>query len=128
MDDTVSRQAVLNVLDEIEAQYVFEDGYDRLLQYAKNKVAALPCEYPTPLETIHCTNEQIERLRNTILNALHELTVVRCGKCKYLTDTVSEFDPELHLCAFGLWMEQTDFCSKGDDGKTPMPGVYAVPQ
>lgn len=41
MDDTVSRQAVLNALDEIEAEYVFEDGHDRLLQYAKAKVAAL---------------------------------------------------------------------------------------
>lgn len=128
MDDTVSRQAVLNALDEIEAQYVFEDGHDRLLQYAKAKVAALPCEYPTALETIHDTNEQIERLRNTILNALHEPTIVRCGKCKYWTGPISEIDPEMRQCEFGLWMEQTDFCSKGDDGKIPMPGVYARPQ
>lgn len=51
MDDTVSRQAVIKVLDEIEAQYVFEDGHDRLLQYAKNKVAGLPSAQP---EIIHC--------------------------------------------------------------------------
>ena len=54
--------------------------------------------------------------------------IVRCRKCKYWTDETSEHNPELHKCKLGTWSEPWDFCSRGDDGKTPMPGVYARPQ
>lgn len=51
----------IDALTEIESHYVFEDGHDHLLRWAKNKITALPSAQPRTTAPTTPTTDTIYR-------------------------------------------------------------------